>query len=187
MEKAPNNNPPNLTEAELFVRRSDEDVARFEAQRIADALMRETKLSADLAHQISVEVKEQIKRSGIRALTSSLIRGLVDAKLIEYGQTAAHRAHARLGVPLYDVDRIIQSASVESSVAALGPEGTSMALAEAIKREYAILAVFSDQVADAHLSGDLHIENLGEKTARMAYSRLIASASAMLVPSGPSA
>ncbi|HZS04087.1 MAG TPA: anaerobic ribonucleoside-triphosphate reductase [Blastocatellia bacterium] len=162
MEKAPNNNPPNLTEAELFVRRSDEDVARFEAQRIADALMRETKLSADLAHQISVEVKEQIKRSGIRALTSSLIRGLVDAKLIEYGQTAAHRAHARLGVPLYDVDRIIQSASVESSVAALGPEGTSMALAEAIKREYAILAVFSDQVADAHLSGDLHIENLGE-------------------------
>ncbi len=165
MNTPPDNDSSNLTEAELFVRRSDEDVALFDPQRIAEALVRETNLSAELAGQISLEVKEQIQRSGIRALTSSLIRGLVDARLIEYGLTAAHRAHSRLGVPLYDVDQVIQSASAESlkeSVAALGPEGTSLALAEAIKREYAILAVFSETVASAHLSGDLHIENLGE-------------------------
>src|SRR5207249_3889045 len=83
MTKPQNKEQPLLTEAELFVRRSDEDVARFDPQRISDALVRETKLSPEMAHQISIEVKEQIWRSGIHALTSSLIRGLVDAKLVE--------------------------------------------------------------------------------------------------------
>jgi anaerobic ribonucleoside-triphosphate reductase len=171
MTKPRNKTRSPLTEAELFVRRSDEDVARFDPQRIADALVREARLTPELAHQISLEVKDQIWRSGIQALTSPLIRGLVDAKLLEYGLTAAHRAHSRLGVPLYDVDQTIQSAPRETATgkeascslsAPHGPEGTSLALAEAIKREYAMLAVFSDTVASAHLAGDLHIENLGE-------------------------
>ncbi len=150
-----------LTESELFVRQSDEDVALFDPQRITDALVRETKLSPETAHQIALEVKEQIVRSGIRALTAPLIRGMVDARLLEHGLMDEYRAHSRLGVPIYDVDRIIQS--VSNGAAALhGPEGSSLALAEAIKREYAILNVFSDAVSGAHLAGDLHIENLGE-------------------------
>jgi len=64
-------------------------------------------------------------------------------------------------VPIYDVDRIIQAAPREGS-GWHGPEGTSLILAEAIKREYAMIAVFSDTIANAHLSGDLHIENLGD-------------------------
>jgi ribonucleoside-triphosphate reductase len=151
----------SLTETELFVRQSDENVARFDPQRITDALIRETKLSPEIANQIAGEVKEQIERSGIRALTAPLIRGLVDAKLLEYGLMDEYRAHSRLGVPVYDVERIIQSVPSDSAVVH-GPEGTSLTLAEAIKREYAMLYVFSDEVANAHLEGDLHIENLGE-------------------------
>jgi ribonucleoside-triphosphate reductase len=154
-----------LAESELFVRQSDESVALFDSQRITDALVRETGLSPELAAQISLEVKEQIERSGIRALTAPLIRGLVDARLLEYGLIAEYRKHSRLGVPLYDVDRMIQSGVSDTphlTEMLHGPEGTSLALAEAIKREYAILTVFSDAVANAHLSGDLFLENLGE-------------------------
>lgn len=148
-------------EEALFVRQSSGEYARFDPQRITNALVRETQVAPELAQQISREVKEQLQRSGIRALTAPLIRGLVDAKLLEYGLTAAYRSHTRLGVPLYDVDRTIQA--VPREVSALhGPDGTSLALAEAIKREYAMLAVFSDTVSNAHLAGDLHIENLGE-------------------------
>jgi ribonucleoside-triphosphate reductase len=150
-----------LTETELFVRQSDENVARFDPQRITDALVRETKLSPEVAQRIALEVKGQIERSGIRALTAPLIRGLVDAKLLEYGLMDEYRAHSRLGVPVYDVDRIIQSVPSETAILH-GPEGTSLALAEAIKREYAMLYVFSDAVAHAHLEGDLQIENIGE-------------------------
>jgi ribonucleoside-triphosphate reductase len=150
-----------LTESELFVRQSDENVELFDPRRITDALMRETNMTLETAHQIALDVKEQIGRSGIRALTAPLIRGLVDAKLLEHGLMNEYRAHSRLGVPIYDVDRIIQSVSGDTAVLH-GPEGSSLALAEAIKREYAIRNVFSDAVSNAHLVGDLHIENLGE-------------------------
>jgi ribonucleoside-triphosphate reductase (formate) len=150
-----------LTESDLLVRQSDENYARFDPQRITDALVRETKLAPELAQQIALEVKDQIERSGIRALTAPLIRGLVDAKLLEYGLMNEYSAHSRLGVPAYDVDRIIQSVPSDSAVVH-GPEGTSLALAEAIKREFAMLYVFSDAVANAHLEGDFHIENLGD-------------------------
>jgi ribonucleoside-triphosphate reductase len=149
------------TEADWLVRRSDEHLAQFDVQRIADALVRESKITPEIAHLISLEVKAQIQRLGIQELTAPLIRGLVDAKLLERGLMAAHRAHARLGVPMYDADQIIQGASPELKTAH-GPEGTSFALAEAIKREYAMLAVFSERVANAHLNGDLHLESLGQ-------------------------
>src|SRR5499426_2406115 len=150
-----------LTESELFVRQSDENVELFDPQRITDALVRETNLASETAHEIALEVKDQIRLSGIRALTAPLIRGLVDAKLLEHGLINEYRLHSRLGVPIYDVDRIIQSVSSETAVLH-GPEGSSLALAEAIKREYAIRNVFSEDVSNAHLVGDLHIENLGE-------------------------
>jgi anaerobic ribonucleoside-triphosphate reductase len=125
-------------ELEMLVRRSDEDVAVFDSQRITEALVREADLDPDLAAHISLEIKQFIQKLGFRSLSSSLIRGLVDAKLLELGLEDAHRAHTRLGVPLYDVDRIIRSAFRDTASQPYGPEGTSMVLAEAIKREYAI-------------------------------------------------
>ncbi len=161
MGNVPDQEHIQLTDAEWLVRQSDEQVARFDPQRITDALVRETKLAPELAQQIALEVQEQIQRSGIRALTAPLIRGLVDARLLEHGLLVEHRRHSRLGVPLYDVDKLIQSVPSEPT-ALYGPEGTSLALAQAIKREYAMLAVFSEAVANAHLAGDLYLENLGE-------------------------
>lgn len=155
-----------LGDAELMVRQSHEDVAVFDPRRIADALIRETGLTPERAQQLAQGVREQIERLGIRNLTSPLIRGLVNAKLIEEGLLDAYRAHSRLGVPVYDAARLIQSLDGTRRAAdhplLHGPEGTSLALAEAIKREYAMLAVFSEKVSFAHLDGDLHIENTGE-------------------------
>jgi anaerobic ribonucleoside-triphosphate reductase len=153
--------PDEGGEPEVLVRRSDEDIALFDTQRIIEALVREANIDADLAAQIGMEVREFIQKLGFRTLSSSLIRGLVDAKLLELGLEDAHRSHTRLGVPFYDVDRVIHSALRETSSQPYGPEGTSLLLAEAIKREYAILNVFSEQIANAHLVGDIHIHGIG--------------------------
>jgi ribonucleoside-triphosphate reductase len=150
-----------LGDLEVLVRRSDEDLALFDSQRIVEALVREANLDEDLAAQIGKEIKQFIHKLGLKALSSSLIRGLVDAKLLELGLEEAHRWHTRLGVPFYDVDQVIHSSLSESSVHPCGPEGTSLVLAEAIKREYAIINVFSDQIANAHLVGDIHINAIG--------------------------
>lgn len=148
-------------ELELLVRRSDEDIALFDSERIVEALVREANIDRDLAAQIGREVKQFIQKLGFRTLSSSLIRGLVDAKLLELGLEDAHRSHTRLGVPFYDVDRVMHSALRESTAQPFGPEGTSLILAESIKREYAIINVFSDQIANAHLVGDIHIHGIG--------------------------
>ena len=153
--------PDEGGEPEVLVRRSDEDIALFDTQRIIEALVREANIDADLAAQIGMEVREFIQKLGFRTLSSSLIRGLVDAKLLELGLEDAHRSHTRLGVPFYDVDRVIHSALRETSSQPYGPEGTSLLLAESIKREYAILNVFSEQIANAHLVGDIHIHGIG--------------------------
>lgn len=146
---------------DLLVRRSDEDITLFDSQRIVDALLRETSIDKEVAAQIGSEVRQFIQRFGFRTLSSSLIRGLVDAKLLELGLEDAHRSHTRLGLPFYDVDRLMHSSSAEPVSNPCGPEGTSLMMAEAIKREYSILNVFSEQVANAHLVGDIHIHRIG--------------------------
>ena len=160
-DDTPEITPDEFGEPEVLVRRSDEDMALFDSRRIVEALVREAGVDSDLAAHIGHEVREFIQKLGFRSLTSSLIRSLVDAKLLELGLEDAHRAHTRLGVPFYDVDRILQGAVADAGSLASGPDGTSLLLAEAIKREYAILNVFSEHIANAHLVGDIHIHDIG--------------------------
>ena len=152
---------PETTDITLFVRTSDEEVARWNRRRIVEALIRETMIDEATAEAISREVEKQIVASGISLLTTALIRELVDAKLIERGLEQARRLHARLGFPLYDVRQLILHKNKENANVPHAPEGTSLALVEGIKREYALHDVFSREVGDAHVSGDLHLHGLG--------------------------
>ena len=152
---------PETTDLTLFVRTSGEEVARWNRRRIVEALIRETGIDDVTAEAISREVERQIVSSGIGLLTTALIRELVDAKLIERGLEKERRLHARLGFPLYDVRRLIFHQNKENANVPHVPEGTSLTLVEGIKREYALYDVFSQEVSDAHVSGDLHLHGLG--------------------------
>jgi len=149
------------TDLTLFVHRSEEDIVRWDRERIVEALIRETGVGREVAEEISREVERQIFSSGISLLTSQLIRELVDAKLIERGMEEAVRRHARLGFPLYDVEQLLLHPNREQASVPHGPEGTNMILAGGIKRDYALYHVFSRSVADAHARGDIHLHDLG--------------------------
>lgn len=149
------------TDLTLFVRTSSEDELGWDRQKIVDALILETYVDVDTAQQISIEVEKQIISSGISRLTAPLIRELVDAKLIERGLEQARRMHTRLGFPLYDVTQLIFHQNKENANLPHGPDGTNLILAEGIKKEYALFSVFSQDVADAHIRGDIHIHDLG--------------------------
>ncbi len=153
--------PSETTDITLFVRTSGEEIARWSRQRIVDALMRETDIDRETADAVSREVEKQIVASGIAVLTASLIRELVDAKLIERGLEQARKMHARLGFPLYDVRQLISHENKENANIPHGPEGTNLLLAEGVKREYALHEVFSQEVGDAHAAGDIHLHGLG--------------------------
>jgi anaerobic ribonucleoside-triphosphate reductase len=149
------------TDMALFVRASDETLNGWNRQRIVDALIRETDIDLDTAQEIAREVEELIATSRIRMITAPLIRELVDAKLIERGLEQTRKMHTRLGMPLYDVDQLILHPNKENANVPHGPEATNLTLAERIKKEYALLSVFSQDVADAHLRGDIHLHDLG--------------------------
>ena len=149
------------TDMALFVRTSDESLNDWNRQRIVDALVRETDIDLDTARGIAREVEDLITTSKIRMITAPLIRELVDAKLIERGLEQARKMHTRLGMPLYDVDQLILHPNKENANVPHGPEATNLTLAERIKKEYALLSVFSQEVADAHMRGDLHLHDLG--------------------------
>lgn len=149
------------TDMALFVRTSDEDMAMWNRQRIVDALIREAYVDPDTAEEISREVQDQIVASKTSLITAPLIRELVNARLIERGLERARRMHTRLGVPLYDVDQFILHPNKENANVPHGPEATNLTLAENIKKEYALLNVFSDSIGDAHMRGDIHLHDLG--------------------------
>ncbi len=149
------------TDMALFVRTSDEAMLGWDRQRIVDALMRETYVDSDTAKEIAREVEELITTSGIKVITSPLVRELVDTKLVERGLEQARKMHTRLGMPLYDVDQLILHPNKENANVPHGPEATNLTLAERIKKEYALLTVFSQEIADAHMRGDIHLHDLG--------------------------
>ena len=149
------------TDISLFVRTSDEDIVGWDKYRIINALIRETGLDFAYARKISQDVEEQIINSKIKMITSPLIRELVNTKLIEYGFENERKKHTRLGVPVFDAEQIIVTRNCENANVPHNPEATNMTLAENIKKEFALLNVFSSEVADAHSKGDLHLHDLG--------------------------
>lgn len=149
------------TELTLFVRTSDEELKVWDKSRIYEALIRETTISEDAASIISREVEKMIAELNIEMITAPLIRELTNAKLVEYGLSSVRKQHTRLGVPLYDARQIIMCPNKENANVPHGPEATNLTLAENIKKEFALLEVFSQDLADAHMRGDIHLHDLG--------------------------
>jgi anaerobic ribonucleoside-triphosphate reductase len=149
------------TDLAMFVRTSGDDLVGWDREKIVDALVRETELNREIAEEIGLEVENQIKGLKIKSVTAPLIRELVDVKLLEFGLEEARRRHTRLGSPLYDVKNIIFNPNKENANVPHGPEATNLTLAENIKKEFALLHVFTQDIADAHMRGDIHLHDLG--------------------------
>jgi len=149
------------TDITLFVRTSGEEIALWDRQRIVDALVREAEIDRQVADEISREVEKQIVASGVSLLTSALIRELVNVRLIEKGLEKERRLHGRLGFPLYDVRQLILHQNKQDANIPHSPEATNLIFAEGIKRELSLYDVFSADVGEAHIAGDLHIHALG--------------------------
>ncbi|MEO0074908.1 MAG: anaerobic ribonucleoside-triphosphate reductase [candidate division WOR-3 bacterium] len=152
---------PEATEYALFVRTSDERILQWDRTRIISALIKEANLSPSLADKIASEVEDFVVNANIKTLTSSLIREIVNTKLIEHGLGEISKYHTRLGVPMYDVEKILLYRNKENANTPHNPEATNMTLAESIKKQFALANIFPEDVAEAHRSGDIHLHDLG--------------------------
>jgi ribonucleoside-triphosphate reductase len=143
----------------LFVRTSSDTLTHWDREKIVAALVRETELDTATAMVVALEVEQQIREGNLSTLTTSLVRELVGAKLVEHGLEEHRERHRRLGVPLYDTEHIIRGTTADT--VARDPVSTDRVLARSVKREYALAQIFSAPVSEAHLRGELHLHHLG--------------------------
>jgi|GEM_PF-2072729 len=144
---------------DVHVQTSADDLTRWNRKRIVDVLVREVGLDPRFAEAISIEVEQEVMFKKLRHVTTSLIRELVDGKLLEYGLQEATRLHGRLGLPLYDVAATV-SGTGPFTDAVLTPNLTSFQIAGSVKRQFASLKVLPRETVAAHTQGDFHIRGL---------------------------
>ncbi len=149
------------TDIALFVKVSEGDVISWDKSRIVKSLLRETSVDEATARLIADRVERIIRDSGIEFITGPLIRELVNAELIKLKLEEERKQYTRLGMPIYDVEQLITRQNKENANVPHGPEATNLSLAESIKKQYALLRVFSPEVALAHERGDVHLHDLG--------------------------
>ncbi|MEM1607455.1 MAG: anaerobic ribonucleoside-triphosphate reductase [Candidatus Bathyarchaeia archaeon] len=140
----------------MLVRTSRLAIETFDRNKIAESLIREAGVPSDLAHKIARETEERLLKLDTKYLTAPLIREFVNAILIERGLEEYRHKLTRLGLPVYDVTQLIKSMSSLSA----NVEAIRSSAGNRVIEEYTLLNTLPRDIADAHLSGTLNINNL---------------------------
>jgi ribonucleoside-triphosphate reductase len=141
----------------ILVRTSRLAMEEFDRNKIVEALVKEANVPVIQAQKIARETEKRLLEFKTKYLTAPLIREMVNAILVEKGLEEYRHKLTRLGLPVFDVNQLIKSTGTKSQ----SVEAIHKAAADAVMEEYTLLNVLPRDVADAHLSGGLHLKNLG--------------------------
>jgi ribonucleoside-triphosphate reductase len=140
----------------MLVRTSHFTLEEFDANKIANSLIKEAKVPAELAQKAAKEAEKRLLKSKTKYVTAPLVREVVNAILIEKGFEDYRHKLTRLGMPVHEVTALIDAKeTAQDSTALLSKAGNT------VFGEYTLLNVFPRDIADAHVSGAIHVEGLG--------------------------
>ncbi len=140
----------------MLVRTSHYTLEEFDANKIANSLIKEAKMPAELAQKTAKETEKLLLKSKTKYLTAQLIREVVNAILIEKGLEEYRHKLTRLGMPVHEV-----TALIENKDATNDSDATLAEAGKTVLREYTLLNVYPRDIADAQLSGAIHVNRLG--------------------------
>ena len=146
-----------IESGKMYVRTSHEAIEEFNSHKIIQSLVREGSLPLELAQKITEEVENRIYKFQTTYLTSSLIREMVNAVLLEHGHEEYRHKLARFGLPAYDIHEMITNVDGIHN----GVEGLLFKTAQTVFGEHLVLNTLPKDVADSHLSGDIHLTSTG--------------------------
>jgi ribonucleoside-triphosphate reductase len=144
----------------LWVRTSKTTLERFDKGKIVESLMREAELERETAEKVAANVEEGLSHLKLEFVTAPLIREITNVELLEEGMENIRARYTRLGMPVYDVKNLIEAGSKENANLQYNPESVHKLMADQIAREYALLNLIPLELADAHMSGQMHIHDL---------------------------
>ncbi len=143
----------------MKVRTSHDTIEDFDRNKIVRALVAEASAPPRIAEKIAAEVESYLSRIEVFP-TTTMIREMVNAKLVEYGFDDIAARHQRLGLPIYDVNKILTKGHRMDSSTQFNPESIHKYMGDIIARDYALSSVIPPQIADAHRRGMIHIHDL---------------------------
>ncbi len=146
-----------IESGKMYVRTSHDSIEEFNSHKIIQSLVREGSLPLELAQKITEEVENRIYKYQTTYLTGSLIRELVNSVLLEHGHEEYRNKLARLGLPVFDVQEMLTDLDNIDN----GIEGLLFHTGQKVFAEHLLTNTLPKDVADHHLSGDLHITNPG--------------------------
>jgi len=146
-----------IESGKMYVRTSHDSIEEFNSHKIIQSLVREGSLPLELAQKITEEVENRIYKYQTTYLTGSLIREMVNSVLLEHGHEEYRNKLARLGIPVFDVQEMITNVDNVDN----GAQGLFFKAGQTVFAENLILNTLPKDVADSHLSGDIHISNPG--------------------------
>jgi len=146
-----------IESGKMYVRTSHESIEEFNSHKIIQSLVREGSLPLELAQKITEEVENRIYKYQTTYLTGSLIREMVNSVLLEHGHEEYRNKLARLGMPVFDVQEMLTNVDNIDN----GAQGLFFKAGQTVFAENLLLNMLPKDVADSHLSGDIHISNPG--------------------------
>ena len=149
-----------LKSNQLRVRTARDTIESFDKSKIEKTLIVETGASPELADKISTEVWKEVKKLDVEYLTAPMLREMVNTKLVENGLETLRRKYTRLGIPVYNITNLIKNGSRDNANMIHNPETVHKYVADEALKQYALLHMLPNELADAHLGGDLHIHDL---------------------------
>nr|AIF07856.1 regulatory protein ArsR (nrdD) [uncultured marine thaumarchaeote KM3_25_B05] len=146
-----------IESGKMYVRTSHDSIEEFNSHKIIQSLVREGSLPLELSQKITEEVENRIYKFQTTYLTGSLIREMVNNVLLEHSYEEYRNKLARLGMPVFDVQEMFTNVENIQN----GAEDLLFKTGQNVLTEYLLTNALPKDIADSHLSGDLHITNPG--------------------------
>lgn len=141
----------------MYVRTSHDSIEEFDSHKIIQSLVREAGMPLEQAQKITEEVENKVYKFQSAYLTSSLVRESVNSVLIEHGYEEYRNRMSRLGMPTSDVFDLLTNADRFTN----GVEEIFNNASMSVFSEHLLLNSLPKDIADMHLTGELHISNPG--------------------------
>lgn len=141
-------------DAPILIRTSKYSLETFDESIIEKNLQLEANMPLQKAKKIANEAKQRLKKAKITYLTTPLVREYINAILIENHYEDYRAKLTRLGLPPYDVEKMLTDHNVRN------PRHFKADLGRHIQEQYVLLNLLQQKYADTFLSGQFSFTNL---------------------------
>ena len=154
----------DITDASMLIVESitTRESSSWDASKIVSHLRSTGKISDDVSVSVAKTVEKQIINSGLKSVSTKLIREMVNNELAERGMKEELKDLSSYSIPKDFINNLMFSKSVENSnIGNNNPEAVNLGIAEMVLKQWALDTIYSKEVKQAHENGEIYVHDLG--------------------------